>query len=107
MNFFTFSIQYITQNNYRLTVNFKGTVVKHSGCERFSLFVPLSTIEFCNSLEKFIWLYKFSLKTFRKNRTAKNFAPGTCVLQISLRDKSRMGRECFRAKLMWVGAATC
>ena len=43
----------------------------------------------------------------KKTIKSKNLAPGTCMLQSSLRDKARMGRECFRAKIMWVGPATC
>ena len=48
----------------------------------------------------------FSHNLFKKNRIAKNIAPGTCVLQSSLRDKLPMGKDRFRAKKYEVELAT-
>ena len=83
---------------------------------------PLSTTKICTNLENFVfyrlwismyiyffvWLYKFSLKSFwKKNiKTANNLVPGTCVLKSPLRDEVRMGKACFRAKKLWVRVAT-
>ena len=50
-----------------------------------------------------MWLYKLSLKSFwKKNKTAKNVAPGTCVLQRFLRDKLPM-RNVFVRKNYGLG----
>ena len=39
-------------------------------------------------------------------KIAKNLAPGTYVLQSSLRGKVPVGRECSCAEKLWVVAAT-
>ena len=48
----------------------------------------------------FVWLYKFSLNSFLKTKIAKIFAPGTCVLQNSLRGKVRLGTVFSCKKIM-------
>ena len=39
----SFLIQYLNGNKYRLTINFKGTGLKHYGCEKISAIVHPDT----------------------------------------------------------------